>query len=99
MCWKRNMEINQIFGDEFLKSLREQAKQAYLQGVEDGKQLNKMRGFGDIKKAMEISGLGRTAVERLRSTNKIAHVKNGSKYLYDLDEVYHYMQRLKKWSK
>ncbi len=89
------MEISQIFGDLFLENLQEQAKQAYLQGVEDGRRLNKNRGFGDVKEAMQVSGLGRTAVERLRATNKIHHVKNGSKYLYDLDEVYHYMQRQK----
>ncbi|MGX7048300.1 hypothetical protein RU86_GL001318 [Lactococcus piscium] len=93
------MEINQIFGDEFLKSLREQSKLAYLQGVEDGKKLNKKRGFGNIVRAQEETGFGRDAITKLRKEKKISFVKNGSKYLYDLDELYHYMQRNKTWSK
>lgn len=93
------MEIGAIFGESFMSDLRDQAKQAYLLGVEDGKKLNKKRGFCDISKAQEETGYGRTAIENLRNSKKISFVKNGSKYLYDLDELYHYMQRQKEFTK
>lgn len=93
------MEMGQIFGDSFIESLKEQAKEAYLQGVEEGKRLSKSRGFGDISKAMKESGMGRAAVERLRDEGEISYIRNGSKFVYDLNEIYHYMQRNKEKSK
>lgn len=82
-----------------MSDLREQSKQAYLLGLEDGKKLNKKRGFGNISKAQEETGFGRDAITKLRKDKKISFVKNGSNYVYDLDELYHYMQRQKELSK
>ena len=89
------MEISQIFGDSFLENLQEQAKQAYLQGVEDGKESLKDRGFGTITEAQRRSGYGKAAITKLRDSGEISYIMNGAKYLYDLNDLHHYMQRNK----
>ena len=89
------MEISQIFGDSFLENIQEQAKQAYLQGVKDGKESLKERGFGTITEAQRRSGYGKAAITKLRDNGEIYYIRNGAKFLYDLDDLYHYMQRNK----
>ena len=92
------MESSQIFGEEFLNLLKEQAKEAYLEGVKDGKESLKERGFGTITEAQERSGYGKAAITKLRDNGEISYIMNGAKYLYDLDDLYHYMQRNKETS-
>jgi hypothetical protein len=53
------MESSQIFGEQFMNLLREQAKEAYLEGVKDGKKSLKNRGFGNITEAQKMSGYGK----------------------------------------
>ena len=89
------MESSQIFGEEFMNMLREQAKEAYLEGVKDGKESLKDRGFGTITEAQRRSGYGKAAITKLRDSGDISYIMNGAKYLYDLDDLYHYMQRNK----
>ena len=89
------MESSQIFGEEFMNMLREQAKEAYLEGVKDGKKSLKERGFGTITEAQRRSGYGKAAITKLRDSGEISYIMNGAKYLYDLDDLYHYMQRNK----
>ena len=89
------MESSQIFGEEFLNLLKEQAKEAYLEGVKDGKESLKERGFGTITEAQERSGYGKAAITKLRDSGEISYIMNGAKFLYDLDDLYHYMQRNK----
>ena len=89
------MESSQIFGEEFMNMLREQAKEAYLEGVKDGKESLKDRGFGTITEAQRRSGYGKAAITKLRDSGEISYIMNGAKYLYDLDDLYHYMQRNK----
>lgn len=89
------MESSQIFGVEFMDLLREQAKEAYLEGVKDGKKSLKNRGFGNITEAQKMSGYGKAAITKLRDNGEISFIMNGAKYLYDLDDLYHYMQRNK----
>ena len=89
------MESSQIFGEEFLNLLKELAKEAYLEGVKDGKGSLKERGFGTITEAQERSGYGKAAITKLRDNGEISFIMNGAKYLYDLDDLYHYMQRNK----
>ena len=72
--------------------LREQAKKAYLEGVKDGKKSLKNRGFGNITEAQKMSGSGKAAITKLRDSGEISYIMNGAKYLYDLDDLYHYMQ-------
>ena len=89
------MESSQIFGEEFMNLLRELAKEAYLEGVKDGKKSLKERGFGTITEAQRRSGYGKAAITKLRDSGEISYIMNGAKYLYDLDDLYHYMQRNK----
>lgn len=89
------MESSQIFGEQFMNLLKEQAKEAYLEGVKDGKKSLKNRGFGNITEAQKMSGYGKAAITKLRDSGEISYIMNGAKYLYDLDELYHYMQRNK----
>ena len=89
------MESSQIFGVEFLNLLKELAKEAYLEGVKDGKESLKDRGFGTITEAQRRSGYGKAAITKLRDSGEISYIMNGAKYLYDLDDLYHYMQRNK----
>ena len=89
------MESSQIFGEEFLNLLKELAKEAYLEGVKDGKESLKDRGFGTITEAQKMSGYGKAAITKLRDSGEISYIMNGAKYLYDLDDLYHYMQRNK----
>ena len=89
------MESNQIFGEQFMNQIREQAKEAYLEGVKDGKESLKDRGFGTITEAQRRSGYGKAAITKLRDSGEISYIMNGAKFLYDLDDLYHYMQRNK----
>lgn len=89
------MESSQIFGEEFMNLMKELAKEAYLEGVKDGKESLKDRGFGTITEAQRRSGYGKAAITRLRDSGEISYIMNGAKYLYDLDDLYHYMQRNK----
>jgi hypothetical protein len=47
------MEISQIFVEQYINLLKELAKEAYLEGVKDGKKSLKDRGFGTITEAQE----------------------------------------------
>ena len=89
------MESSQIFGVEFLNLLKELAKEAYLEGVKDGKESLKDRGFGTITEAQRRSGYGKAAITKLRDSGEISYIMNGAKYLYDLNDLHHYMQRNK----
>lgn len=89
------MESSQIFGEEFLNLLKELAKEAYLEGVKDGKESLKDRGFGTITEAQRRSGYGKAAITKLRDSGEISYIMNGAKYLYDLNDLDHYMQRNK----
>lgn len=89
------MEISQIFGEQYMNLLKELAKEAYLEGVKDGKESLKDRGFGTITEAQRRSGYGKAAITKLRDNGEISYIMNGAKYLYDLDDLYHYMQRQK----
>ena len=93
------MEASQIFGESFMDMLREQSKKSYLEGVKDGKKIAKSRGFGNITQAQELSGYGKSAITDLRKSGDISFIMNGAKYLYDLDDLYHYMQRNKEKAK
>ena len=89
------MEISQIFGEEFLNLMKELVKEAYLEGVKDGKESLKDRGFGTITEAQRRSGYGKAAITKLRDSGEISYIMNGAKYLYDLNDLDHYMQRNK----
>ena len=89
------MEPSQIFGEAFMDLMKELAKEAYLEGVKDGKKSLKDRGFGTITEAQKISGYGKAAITKLRDSGEISYIMNGAKFLYDLDDLYHYMQRNK----
>ena len=89
------MESSQIFGEQFMNLMKELAKEAYLEGVKDGKESLKDRGFGTITEAQRRSGYGKAAITKLRDSGEISYIMNGAKYLYDLDDLYHYMQRNK----
>ena len=89
------MEISQIFGEQYMNLLKELAKEAYLEGVKDGKESLKDRGFGTITEAQRRSGYGKAAITKLRDSGEISYIMNGAKYLYDLNDLDHYMQRNK----
>ena len=89
------MESIQIFGEQFMNLMKELAKEAYLEGVKDGKKSLKNRGFGNITEAQKMSGYGKAAITKLRDNGEIYYIRNGAKFLYDLDDLYHYMQRNK----
>ena len=89
------METSQIFGELYMNLLKELAKEAYLEGVKDDKKSLKNRGFGTITEAQKMSGYGKAAITKLRDNGEISYIRNGAKYIYDLDDLYHYMQRNK----
>ena len=89
------MEVSQIFGEQFMNLMKELFKEAYLEGVKDGKESLKDRGFGTITEAQRRSGYGKAAITKLRDSGEISYIMNGAKFLYDLNDLDHYMQRNK----
>jgi len=55
----------------------------------------KIVAFGNITEAQKMSGYGKAAITKLRDSGEISYIMNGAKFLYDLDDLYHYMQRNK----